>query len=157
MSFNDRALYNKEPRYQFSGKDAEIRDGDGNLLCSVESWTAQVNFQNATWQAIGSPIQQEFMTGYSVTISITEAIVEDNKFIKEVFDFFHNGRHAPMWTFSSVLKGYDGSESRYVFYDCVPSGQLDLHNITTGDIIKRTWNLTCNQPPELQKLLTMPD
>ena len=157
MSFNPRATYNKEPRYHFSGKDACIYDSDGELLCSVESWQAQVNFQNASWQAIGSPIQQEFMTGYAVTIAITEAIVEDNKFIREVFDFFHNGRHAPMWTFSSVLKGYDGSESRYVFYDCVPSGQLDLHNITVGDIIKRTWNLHCNQPPELQKILTIPE
>ena len=157
MSFNDRALYDKEPRYQFSGKDAEIRDADGELLCSVESWSAQVNFQNATWQAIGSPIQQEFMTGYSVTISITQAIVQEDKFIREVFDFFHNGRHAPMWTFSSVLKGYDGSESRYVFRDCIPSSQLDLHNITVGDIVKRTWNLHCNQPPELQKILTIPE
>lgn len=156
MSFNDRALYNKEPRYQFSGKDAEIRDSDGNLLCSVESWNAQVNFTNASWQAIGSPIQQEFMTGYAVTITITEAIVEDGERLRETFDFFHNGRHAPMWTFSSVLKGYDGSESRYVFYDCVPSGSLDLHNISTGDIVKRTWNLHCNQPPELQKILTIP-
>lgn len=157
MSFNNRATYNKEPRYQFSGKDAEIRDSDGNLLCSVESWSATVNFQNATWQAIGSPIQQSFMTGYSVNVTITEAVIEDGERIRAAFDFFHNGRHAPMWTFSSVLKGYDGSESRYVFYDCVPEGSLDLHNISTGDIVKRTWNLVCNQPPMLQNILSYPE
>lgn len=157
MSFNDRATYNKEPRYQFSGKNACLYDSDGNLLCSVESWSARVSFQNATWQAIGSPIQQSFMTGYSVTLTITEAIVEDDEKIREAFDFFHNGRHAPMFTFSSVLKGYDGSESRYVFRDCVPTSDLDLHNITNGEIIKRNWTFQVNQPPELQKILTMPE
>lgn len=154
--FNENAGYYNDPRYMHSGKDACIYDADGNLLCSVESFTAQANFQNATWQALGSPIQQEFMTGYSVTITITEAIIEDNQFIQDAFDFFTNGRHAPSWTFSSVLKGYDGSESRYIYRDCIPSGQLDLHNITVGDIVKRTWNLHCNQPPEIQKTLSHP-
>ena len=157
MSFNDRATYDKEPRYMFSGKDAELRDADGNLLCSVESWSARVSFQSATWQAIGAPIQQAFLTGYTVTVTITEAIVEDEERIREVFDFFHNGRHAPMWTFSSVLKGYDGSESRYVFRDCVPTSDLDLHNITNGEIIKRNWTFQVNSPPELQKILTIPE
>lgn len=156
MAFNENALYYKDPRFLLSGKDSSIFDGDGNLLCSVESWSAQVNFQNASWQAIGSPIQQSFLTGYTVNISVTEAIVEDNKFIQDVFDFFTAGRHAPTWTFASVLHGYDGSESRMIFRDCVPEGQLDLHNISVGDIIKRTWNLVCNQPPELQKLLSIP-
>ena len=141
----------------FSGKDACLYDEDGNLLCSVESWSARASFQSSTWQAIGAPIQQAFLTGYSVTLTITEAIVEDGERIRAAFDFFHNGRHAPMFTFSSVLKGYDGSESRYIFRDCVPTNDLDLHNITTGEIIKRNWTFQVNSPPELQKILTIPE
>ena len=156
-AFNERGLYDKDARYLFSGKDASIFDSDGELLSTVESWQGQVNFTNATYQPLGSAIQQEFMTGYAVTLTITQCIVEDDQFIQDIFDFFKAGRHAPMWTFSSVLHGYDGSESRYVFRDCVPTGQLDLHNITVGDIVKRAWNLHVNQPPDLQKVLTLPD
>lgn len=152
--FNERA--GVESRYLFSGKDSEIRDADGNLLSTVDSWQAQVNFTNATYQPLGTAQQMEFMTAYAVTIVISQCIVEDDQFIKDAFDFFHQGRHAPMWTFSSIIKGYNGTESRYIFRDCVPSGQLDLHNLTVGDTIKRTWNLHVNQPPELQGVLGMP-
>ena len=152
--FNERA--GRESRYLFSGKDAEIRDGDGNLLSTVDSWQVQVSFTNATYQPLGTALQAEFMTGYSVNITIVQAVVESDKFVLDVMDFFKIGRHAPMWTFSSVLKGYDGSEERLVFYDCVPTGSFDLHNITPGEIVRRNWNLHVNQPPEIQKLLSIP-
>ena len=42
--------------------------------------------------------------------------------------------------------GYNGSESRYVFNDCVPSGNVDLHNLSVGDIVKRQFNLHCKKP-----------
>lgn len=155
--FNLRGGYDKDARYLFSGKDTEIRDGDGLLLSTVESFQAQVSFQNATYQPLGSPIQQEFMTGYGVVLTIMECIVEDTKFIRDVFDFFTVGRHAPTWNFSSIIHGYDGSESRYVFRDCIPTSQLDLHNFTAGDIIKRQWQLHVNQPPEMQNILSIPE
>ena len=153
MAFNERGLYDKDARYVFSGKDTSIFDGDGNLLSTVESWQAQVNFANSTYQALGSPIQQEFMTGYAVTITISQFIIEDDDFILQAVDFFTNGRHAPMWVLSSVIHGYDGSESRLNFIDCVPSGTWDLHNFTVGDIVRRNLNLHVNQPPDLQKVL----
>ena len=146
----------RESRYLVSGKDAEIRDADGNLLSTVDQWQAQVTFNNATYQPLGAAQQMEHMISYSVTLAITECIIEDDKFIQDAFDFMKNGRHAPMWVFSSILKGYDGSESRYVFRDCVPSGQWDLHNVSQGDIIKRTLNMHVNRPPSLQKVLTAP-
>ena len=153
MAFNERGLYDKDARYAFSGKDASIFDADGNLLSTVETWQAQVNFTNASYQPLGSPIQQEFMASYAVTIAVTQFVIEDDDFIKQAIDFFKEGRHAPMWTLSSVIHGYDGSESRIVFRDCVPTGQWDLHNLTVGDIIKRQLNFHVNQPPELQKML----
>lgn len=157
MAFNQRALMGADVRRIFSGKDAMIVDADtGELLVTVDTFQAQVSFTNTTYQPLGSPIQEEFMTGYSVTLAITHSIIADDKFIRDVFDFFMNGRHAPMWNFSSIIFGYDGSQSRYTFYDCVPSGNLDLHNLTVGDVIKRQWNLHVNTVPNLQRLLTYP-
>lgn len=156
MAFNDRSLYDKDARMVYSGKDTCIFDEDGTLLSTVESFQAQVSFTNATYQALGSPIQQEFLTAYAVTIVASQCIIADDKFIKDVVDFFHVGRHAPMWSIQSVIMGYDGSESRFIFRDCVPTSQWDLHNFTVGDIVKRSLNFHVNQPPDLQKLLTCP-
>ena len=156
MAFNQRGLYDRDNRYAFSGKDASIFDGDGNLLSTFETFQAQVNFTNAQYQALGSPIQQEFMTGYAVTIAVTQFVVESSDFIRQAVDFFTNGRHAPMWTISSVIHGYDGSEEQLNFFDCVPTGQWDLANLTVGDIIRRTLNFHVNQPPDLQKILSIP-
>lgn len=155
MAFNKRGLYDLDNRNAYSGKDCSIFDSDGNLLSTVEQWQADVNFANATYQPLGSPIQQEFMTGYGITIAITNIIVEDDDFIRQAMDFFTNGRHAPSWILSSVIHGYNGSESRIDFHDCVPSGSWNLHNFTAGDIIRRTLNLHCNQPPFFQKTLSV--
>ena len=152
MAFNERSF--QDNRVLLSGKDAVIYNADGELLSTVDTFTSQVNFTNAAYQPLGTALQGEFMTGYSVTITLTQCIIESDMFIQDIFDFFKNGRHAPNWQLSSVLKGYDGSEERIVYYDCVPSGQWDLHNITVGDIVKRNWSLHVNQPPELQKMLT---
>lgn len=155
--FNKRAGYDKDARYLFSGKDGVIYDGDGVLLSTIESFQVQITFNEANYQPLGSPIQQVFLTGYSVALVVSQAIIEDDKFVQDVFDFMHVGRHAPMWNFQSTLFGYDGSESRYIFRDCVPTGNLDLQNMTVGDIIRRNWNMRVNQPPDLQKLLTYPN
>ena len=157
MSFNQRALYDMDNRYAFSGKDTSIFDGDGNLLSTVESWQAQVTFNNATYQALGAAIQQEFMTSYAVTIAVTQFIIEDDDFIRQMVDFFEHNRHAPTWTLASTIHGYNDTESRLQFIDCVPTGQVDLHNFTVGDIVRRTLNFHVNQPPNLQKILSVPN
>lgn len=152
--FNNRV--SADTRRLFSGKDALLLDADtGEILANVDSYQVQANFTNATFQPLGSALQAEFMTGYGVTITITECVIADSKFIQDVFRFFSEGRHGiPMWSFSSVITGYDGSQSRYVFRDVVPSGNLDLHNFQPGDIIKRQWSLRVNAPPNMQRLLT---
>ena len=40
--------------------------------------------------------------------------------------------------------GRNGSEERLVYNDCVPSGNIDLQNVTVGDLIKRQWSLFVN-------------
>ncbi|MBR1805464.1 MAG: hypothetical protein IJ774_03650 [Selenomonadaceae bacterium] len=155
MAFNNRALFNQDCRRIFSGKDAVIFSGDtGELLSTVETFQAQVNIATAQYQVLGSPLQSDFITGYAVTLTITECIIESHQFIRELFDMFTNGRHSPHWCFKSTIYGYQGSEETIIYRDCVPSGQIDLHNLSVGDIVKRSWSLHVNQPPELQKLLS---
>jgi len=45
------------------------------------------------------------------------------------------------------------ADGRYVFRDCVPDGAIDIANVTSGDIINRSWSFRVNSPPELQELL----
>lgn len=123
MAFNQFALMGKGVRNAFSGKDTSIFNGDGNLLVTIENWQAQVNFNTSPFQPLGSPIEQAHLLGYSVTITLSQYIIEDDDFIRQAVDFFTNGRHSPMWTLSSVIYGYDGSMSRFNFIDCVPEGQ----------------------------------
>lgn len=40
------------------------------------------------------------------------------------------------------------------YRQCVPSGAIDLQNVTVGDLLKRAWSMFVNEPPELQKLLS---
>ena len=45
------------------------------------------------------------------------------------------------------------SDGRYIFRDCVPDGAIDIANVTSGDIVNRSWSFRVNSPPELQELL----
>ena len=45
------------------------------------------------------------------------------------------------------------ADGRYIFRSCVPDGSIDIANVTSGDIISRSWSFRVNEPPELQELL----
>jgi len=45
------------------------------------------------------------------------------------------------------------SDGRYIFRSCVPDGSIDIANVTSGDIINRSWSFRVNEPPELQGML----
>ena len=140
-------------RRVFTGKDALLFNEQGILLATVDTFTAQVNVTNATFHPLGDSQSHEHLSSYSVSLNITQCIIEDDEFIQDMFTMFSVGQPV-MWTFQGVLKGRNGSEQRMIFRDCVPSGQIDLQNFTIGDIIKRQWSLFCNCPPELQNLLS---
>ena len=149
--YNNRG--SADTRRFFTGKDALLLDENGVTLATVDQFTAQVNVTNAKYQPLGDTQEHSQLASYSVTLTISECIVEDEKFIQDMFTMFSVGQPI-WWTFQGVLKGRNGSEQRMIFRDCVPDGQIDLQNFTAGDIIKRQWNLACNCPPELQNMLT---
>ncbi len=139
----------------FTGKDGLLFSEAGNLLATVDSFQTQINFTNVTYQPLGDPQSHEHLASYSVTINISECVIRDISFIKDVFAMLKSGQpYDAEWTFQGVIKGRNESEQRIIYRDCVPSGNLDLQNVSPGDIIKRQWSLFVNRPPELQNFLS---
>lgn len=85
----------------------------------------------------------EIFTSYGQTLTFTEIVVEDGEFITDLLAGMKSGE-MPSWNFQGVIKGRNGSEERLVYNDCVPSGNIDLQNVTVGDLIKRQWSLFVN-------------
>ena len=140
-------------RRVFSGKDGCVFDEDGNLLATIESWQAQVNFSNATYNPLGSTQTYKHLLSYEVTLTMQETIIESGKFVRDMYETMSTG--VPVfWTFQGHILGWQGSYERVIFRDCVPDGQIDLQNLTVGELWKRTYTLHCNCPPELQSILT---
>ena len=142
-----------DARRVFTGKDGLFFNESGIILATTETYQVQLNVTNAKYQPLGDAQEHEAFQSYSVSLNFTEVVVEDNAFIQELFNMLHSGQ-GTMCTFQGVLKGRNGSEERMIYRDCVPSGNVDLQNISVGDLIKRQWSMFVNRPPELQNLLS---
>ena len=113
-----------------------------------------MTFNNAKYNVLGDPQEHETSASFSVSLTMTQVVVEDDAFIVELVEAMETGI-MPVWDFQGTLKGLNGSEERMVYRDCLPSGQVDLQNIAVGDVIKRAWNFFVNRPPKLQNLLSI--
>ena len=140
-----------DARQARTGKDGAFYNVDGVLLATVESFSSNVSFNNASYSVLGNAQELESANTFKVTLTMSQIVVEDDAFIQELMTAMKE-QTMPYWNFQGVLTGRNGSEQRVVYSECVPSGQVDLQNITTGDVVKRAWNFAVNQPPELQSL-----
>lgn len=152
MPINARAA--GDSRHARTGKDGAFYNKDGVMLASVETFVSNVNFTNAKYNVLGDPQEHETAASYSVNLTMTQVVVEDDAFIIELVEALGTGI-MPVWDFQGTLTGLNGSEERMVYRDCLPSGQVDLQNIAVGDVIKRAWNFFVNRPPKLQNLLSI--
>mgnify|MGYP000953207789 CR=1 FL=1 len=126
-----------------TGKNGALYNAKGKLLATMETYQAQVNVTNTKFQPLGDPQEHEIFTSYGQTLTCTEIVVEDGEFITDLLAGMKSGE-MPSWNFQGVIKGRNGSEERLVYNDCVPSGNIDLQNVTVGDLIKRQWSLFVN-------------
>lgn len=149
--FNNRAPI--DTRKVLTGKDGALFNDEGVMLATIETFQTQVNVTNTKYQPLGDAQEHEVFQAYGVTLTFTETVIQDEKFIQELFTGMKTGV-MPSWNFQGVVKGRNDSEQRMVYRECVPSGTIDLQNLSVGDIIKRAWSLFVNDPPELQSLLT---
>lgn len=140
-------------RKVMSGKDGALFDGEGNLMATMENFTAQVAVNNATYQPLGDAQEHSAMTSYKVTLSFSEIVVEDSKFFKDLIKGLAEHR-MPAYNFRGMMRSpYDRSEEQVVYRDCVPDGTIDIQNMSVGELYKRNWSFVVNRPPDLQSLL----
>lgn len=144
-----------DSRFARTGKDGAIYDEDGTLLATVDSFRANVTYNNAKYTVLGDPQEHETAATYAVNLTMSQVCVEDDKFIQGIAQSMQNDGELPYWTFQGSMQGRNGSEERFVYNEVIPSGEVDLQNITTGDVVKRNWNFFVNRPPKLQSLLSL--
>ncbi len=136
-----------------TGKDGAFFDDLGNMLATVENWTSQGAFNNTQWQPVGDYRQREVNTSIGVSLNFTEAVVEDSANFNRILDYINNGVPVSL-NFQGVVVGANGSEERYVYNQCVPSGNIDLQKVSAGEIIKRDFNFFVNGKVTPQGSLT---
>jgi len=149
---NERAA--GDSRHARTGKDGAFYNKDGVMLATVESFTSNVSYNNAKYSVLGDAQEHETANTFAVNLTMSQIVVEDDTFIKELFEAMET-QIMPVWDFQGSLLGRNDSEERVVYRECVPSGQVDLQNISVGDVIKRNWNFFVNRPPKLQNLLSI--
>ena len=143
-----------DARHARTGKDGAFYNGDGVLLATVESFSSNVTFNNAKYNVLGDAQGHETADSFDVNLTMSQVVVEDDSFIEELVEAL-NTQVMPSWEFQGTLLGRNGSEERVQYSECVPSGQIDLQNVSVGDVVKRNWNFFVNRPPKLNSLLSV--
>lgn len=143
-----------DSRHAITGKDGAFFNEGGVLLATVDTFTSNVSFNNAKYSVLGDGQEHETANTFSVSLTMSQLVIEDDAFIVELMEALET-QIMPRWNFQGSIMGRNGSEERVAYYECIPSGQVDIQNISTGDVIKRSWNFFVNRPPKLQKLLTI--
>lgn len=142
-----------DSRKVVTGSDGGMYDGKGKLLATVESYQSQLNFANVEYRPLGTPIKTEVPDAVNATLTMTQIMVKDDEFIEGILAFQQTGK-MPEWNFQGVVKGKNGSTQRMIYSYCVPTGQIDVQNISVGSIIKRTFNFAVNGGIRKQGSLT---
>ena len=142
-----------DTRKVLTGKDGGIYNETGKMLATVESFQAQVTVNNAKYQPLGDMQEHEAAASYSVGLTLSQIVIEDDEFFVAFVKALSEGT-LPMFNFQGAVVGRNGSVQRMNFRSCIPTGTIDLQNLTVGDLIKRNWSFTVNEPPTLQSLLS---
>ena len=132
-----------DARHSRAGKDAALFDGDGNIFAQVESFTATASFNNYEYNPLGQNRVLEANNMIAVKISISEIVVLDGDLFNRVMSALQEGE-SPVVKFQGVIEGRNGSQERVVYSECILSGDSDIQNVSTGDVLKRSFNLHCN-------------
>ena len=147
---NDNSVL--DVRKLITGKDGQLfvttRAGANIFLAEVDAFTAQLSPNNTDYQPVGSPLVFAVNTGYSITLTLTEAVVRDDIMLQELINDIQAGWF-PGFDFQGKMRRRDGQAQRIVYRWCVPDGTVDLQNLTPGEIIKRDWSFRCNATPEM--------
>lgn len=148
-----------DSRYARTGKDGAFYDNDGNLLATVEQFSSNVTWNNAKYSVLGDAQEHETANTFSVSLTMSQVVVEDDKFISALMKSLET-QVMPVWNFRGSLLGRpdandEVTEESVIYRSCIPSGQVDIQNVSVGDVIKRNWNFFVNEAPSLEKMLSI--
>ena len=152
---NDQGIL--DVRKLISGKDGQLfvttRAGVNIFLAEVDTFQAQLSPANTDYQPVGSALVFAVNTGYSITLSMTEAVVRDDVMLAELISDIREG-YFPGFDFVGKMRRRDGQAQRIVYRWCVPDGTIDLQNLQPGEIVKRAWSFRCNASPEMLQMFS---
>lgn len=143
-----------DARHSRSGKDAMLYNSAGKPFAQVESFTAKGSFNNYKYAPLGQNRELEVNGTVGVTVNISEIVVLDGELFNAVINAIANGE-SPVLMFTGVIEGRNGSQERVTYRECILSGDSDIQNVATGDVLKRSFALHCNGKVENKSKLTI--
>lgn len=143
-----------DARHSRSGKDAMLYNEDGEAFAQVNSFQTKASFNNNKYNPVGQNMELEVNNTVGVTITISEIVVLDGYLFNQVIKAVQNGE-SPVMTMDGVIEGRNASQERVTYRECIFSGDQDLQNVSTGDVLTRSYNLHCNGRPEQRSALTI--
>lgn len=143
-----------DARHSRAGKDAMIYDAKGKPFAQAESFTTSASFNNNQYTPLGQNRELEVNNTVGVKINISEIVVLDGSLFNNLIDAIANGE-SPVLTFTGVIEGRNGSQERVTYRECIFSGDSDIQNVSTGDVLKRAFSLHCNGKIENKKKLSI--
>lgn len=151
MSLNSSA--GSDARNALAGKDGALYRSEGGLLATVETFSAKANITTQPYRPLGTFMDQNVPISLGVTLTFSQFVIEDDQLMKDFVVFMKEGVF-PKWNFAGEIVGKDGKKERIVYNNCIPNGDIDIQNVTTGELIKRSWSFQCNDAPIMENILT---
>lgn len=146
-----------DPRKLMTGHDGRlyVTVGDQSLcMLNVDTFQSQMNFSNIDFNAVGDRLTYAVPGNYSVSLTITEAVVTDDYTLGVVLDAIAKGKK-PVFNFRGVLdREYDAQQEDITYQNCIPDGTWDIQNLTPNDVLKRSLGFRVNAIPKRLKQLT---
>ena len=152
MHLNQRAT--TDARHARSGKDGALYNEDGVMFAQMESFQAKATFNNIKYMPLGLNREMEAQGTLGISITASEIVVEDGEIFNHVMDAVANGE-SPVITVDGVIQGRNGSQERVTYRECIFTGDNDIQNVATGDVLKRAFSWWCNGDVEQRSALSI--
>ena len=132
-----------DARHSRSGKDAMLYNEDNIPFAQVDSFTTKASFNTYNYNPLGQNRELKADGSVGVSITISEIVVIDGELFNAVIAAVQNGE-SPVLTLDGVIQGRNETEERVTYRECLLDGDNDIQNVSTGDVLKRNFNLWCN-------------
>lgn len=157
MSTNTRGPQDAE--HVRTGKDGAlflVTETEAIPFSEVNEFRITMTHQNVDWHPVNDSIVYAVPAGLTFSLSFNETVVRDDIVVQKVLEGFKESGidSKKIWfAFMTTLQGRNGSVQRIKLDKCVPDGDVDLINITPGEIVQRNWSFRVNKYPELLEQL----